>query len=40
MRQRIKPSQPQLKRYFKMPPDRTLNDQDLQMLDDFLKNLK
>jgi len=40
MRQRIKPSQPQLKRYFKMPPDRTLNDQDLQMLDDFLKHLK
>ena len=40
MRQRIRPSQPQLKRYFKMPPDRTLNDQDLQTLDDFLKNLK
>lgn len=40
MLQRIRPSQPQLKRYFKMPPDRTLNDQELQMLDDFLKNLK
>jgi hypothetical protein len=40
MRQRISPSLPQLKRYFKMPPDRTLSAQDLQMLDDFLKNLK
>jgi hypothetical protein len=40
MRQRIRPSQPQLKRYFKMPPDRTLSDQDLRALDDFLKNLK
>ena len=40
MRQRIRPSGPQLKRYFKMPPDRVLSDQDLQTLDNFLKNLK
>ncbi len=39
MRQRIRPSEQQKKRYFKMPPDRNLNDSELQMLDDFLKSL-
>jgi hypothetical protein len=40
MRQRIRPSEQQKRRYFKMPPDRTISDADLQMLDDFLRNLK
>jgi hypothetical protein len=40
MRQRIKPSEQQKRRYFKMPPDRTISDSDLQMLDDFLRNSK
>ncbi len=40
MRQRIKPSEQQKKHYFKMPPDRTISDTELQMLDDFLRNLK
>jgi len=40
MRQRIKPSEQQKKHYFKMPPDRVLNDTDVQTLDDFLRNLK
>lgn len=40
IRQRIKPSEQQKKHYFKMPPDRDLSPTDLQILDDFLKNLK